>query len=125
METANSAWAVMVLGMLLSTIIPWRVGLRYPGMQTLCRRVSMASLAAALPLGCLIALLGVWAGMETSKVALVGSMAALASELAALLLFVCWLPRGRASRVCDEAAALRSLAILMMAARQASALPLH
>ena len=86
------------------------LGVRYPGVQTLCRWVRNAASSAGLLLAISAAVLALYAGVDTAKAAALGCGILVVEQMASWLLFLRWLPGRDAAVSIDERLALRSLA---------------
>ena len=100
----------LVVSAMISTSVPRLFAARYPGMRTLCRRLSRAALLAGLSLGSLSALLGVAAAMEAGRAIMTGSGVVIAVQCVAWLLFLSSLPGRHAPCPFDERALMEALA---------------
>jgi hypothetical protein len=112
MSATVAAVTAGLLGTLAFLSIRRFTGARYPGMQSLCRWISLATLLAGLLLGGSSVLLGACGAQEIGKAAMLGCGTVIFTQLAGWLLFAYWLPNRRVDRAYDERALLQSLAVL-------------
>ena len=108
----SSASVAALMGLFISMMLSRVLGICYPGVQSLCRWVSVYASGAGLLLGSSAALLATFGGVEPGRAVALGCGVLVLGQVAGWLLFLKWLPDAAPSTVTDERMLLRSLANL-------------